>query len=801
MSAVNHQYNYKQLLERHSQIRIPMIQRDYAQGRPSATQVREEFLAAIEETLKLPASDPSLPMNLDFIYGSVVRSDEESRFLPLDGQQRLTTLFLLHWYLAWNDGRLDDFEILFVAEGRSRFAYSVRQSSTEFFDGLVGFVPSSDATTVDCLSDFLTNQPWYFRSWRLDPTIQSVLEMLDSIHARFKGTDGLFARLVDQERPPITFQLLDLESFKLTDDLYIKMNARGKPLTPFETFKARYEQELKSQFSGETRCIGGQAFPIHEFVARRMDTTWLDLFWSKDHQSAATVDENMFNVFRLVALATRDPGDEEATNDVKTLTDTLPSYAVFHDRGWLDETFTKTLIPLLEFWCSGGGVEAHTVLSSNQYLDEKSAFSRIKADARNLDSNETLIFMAYVLFIREHESNIDSQAIEDWMRVVFNFIVNSNIERKERLPIGMSLILSLLPHSGQILEALPEWEGADELTGNLKQQAREEMAKASLLISHAGWKPLILRAERHGYFRGQVQFLLEFSGTMDAVSDSPPNEWEDEQHAKLQETFEAYLEKSEAMFGSKGLAATSGHLWERALLAIGDYTIDIGSENRSLLINATSDQGSWKRLLRAFSAPEKASRKHLGTLLSRLTCDRPYEEQLAEIVSTADSGIEPWRSAIIGCPAAFEYGQRRIIRFSEDNLYLPKKTQMNGAHVELFSYCFYRARLPELQADGEIDPLSIGSYEPAIGRDVEPLFVLNYRSGKRICRLEVDVVGKFCRIACLKSTLDKAPELKEALEGIGVLEELSDYMGVKTPRDQMEEGIKIIAAALASAPS
>ncbi len=407
--------------------------------------------------------------------------------------------------------------------------------------------------------------------------------------------------------------------------------------------------------------------------------------------------------------------------------------------------------------------------------------------------------MAYVLFIREHESNVESDIFENWMRVVFNFIVNSNIERKERLPIGMSLILSLLPHSGEILEMLPVWKGADELTGNLKQQAREEMIKASLMTSHAGWRQFILRAERHGYFRGQVQFLLEFSGVMAAVSDKPANEWDDEQHTHFQKEFEAYLKKSEAMFNSKGLITTPGHLWERALLAVGDYTIAIGSENRSLLINATSDQGSWKRLLRAYSAPERTSRRQLGRLLSCLADNRPYEEQLREVIASPDSGIEPWRSAVIACPAVFEYGHRRIIRFSEDNLYLPKKTQMNGAHVELFSYCFYMNRLPALQAEGALKPLELGNYEPAIGRDAEPFFELNYRHGKRICRIEVDVMDGACRIACLTSTLDEATELKDALKCLGTLTELTDYMAVKIPRDQMEGAIKKLAEILADA--
>ncbi|WP_366144120.1 DUF262 domain-containing protein [Candidatus Accumulibacter sp. ACC012] len=87
----------------------------------------------IETALRKPANDPELPLNLDFIYGSV-EGDGEDSILPLDGQQRLTTLFLLHWYLAWTDDQCDLFKQLFQTDDqRSRFAYSVRPSSNEFF--------------------------------------------------------------------------------------------------------------------------------------------------------------------------------------------------------------------------------------------------------------------------------------------------------------------------------------------------------------------------------------------------------------------------------------------------------------------------------------------------------------------------------------------------------------------------------------------------------------------------------------------------------------------------------------------
>ena len=238
-----------QLIERHGRVEIPVIQRDYAQGRADQHIVRDDFLGALLDALCLPDRDPALPLDLDFVYGSVVND----AFQPLDGQQRLTTLFLLHWYLAWADGCGQDFRARLVAAGRSRLGYRVRPGSRDFVNALACYAPS--ITVADCpnLGAMITDQPWYFRSWQFDPTIRSALVVLDRMHEVFRHTSGLYARLIDEAAPAITFQLLDLEQFDLSDDLYIKMNARGKPLTPFETFKARFERHLEGQFEGAPR--------------------------------------------------------------------------------------------------------------------------------------------------------------------------------------------------------------------------------------------------------------------------------------------------------------------------------------------------------------------------------------------------------------------------------------------------------------------------------------------------------------------------------------------------------------------
>ena len=88
--------------------------------------------------------------------------------------------------------------------------------------------------------------------WETDPTIQAMLVMIDAIHSEIQRTDhpGLDAqaawqRLTQHESPAVSFYLLPLDDMDSDEDLYIKMNSRGKPLTLFENFKARFEQDIQ----------------------------------------------------------------------------------------------------------------------------------------------------------------------------------------------------------------------------------------------------------------------------------------------------------------------------------------------------------------------------------------------------------------------------------------------------------------------------------------------------------------------------------------------------------------------------
>ncbi|KIH84094.1 DUF262 domain-containing protein [Pseudomonas batumici] len=759
MSDSGSQITLKQLLSRHQRIQIPMIQRDYAQGRPGAEDVREEFLGSLQQAFALAANDDAMPLNLDFIYGSV-DIDGPARFLPLDGQQRLTTLFLLHWYLAWRDGCQAEFRQVFCEGAGSRFSYSVRPSSAEFFDELVNFWPAREAADESSLTGLITNQAWYFRYWRLDPTIQSCLTMLEAIHQRFADVTGAYARLMDEQQPVITFQLLDLDHFGLSDDLYIKMNARGKPLTAFETFKARYEHELKGQFGDETRDISGQAFTVADFFARSMDTRWADFFWAYRDKETHLYDDAIMNFFHAVAFVCRDPESSGYLEEISTFRGKplKSAYVLYHKGGWLERDFSVTLMLLLETW-SAQDNRFTPLLPDNPYFNEAAMFQRLVSDPAALAYTDLVQLFAYVAFLRTTGEQSEPQALLEWMRVIYNLSINSSYERPSDMQRSLLAVQSLLPHAGDVLGYFASTE--KPTTGFFLQQVSEEQLKAELLLAHSGWRELIERAEKHGYFKGQIEFLLEFSGAVAKRRKAGLAQWVPGEHLALQQRFSGYLDKAEKMFSARGLNSLADFRWERALLSFGDYLLPSGS-NYSFLVNSASEQASWKRLLRGGAGENvQEARALLQKLLEQIDLDAPLEDQLDELIANAE-GLEPWRQIMVDTPAVFGYCGEHALRWEGDHIYLLKKSRMSGMHAELFSYHLF-SQLEAEQLQKKLLPLRQVEYQPVSGSEFEPslYLALTFR-GSSLYFLIYSFLGNF-RIYVSRKALKSVPDLEKLL--------------------------------------
>ena len=279
-------HTFKSFLDKYHVV-IPMVQRDYAQGRTSVdvNRVRNRFLSAIKKYLQQPFHQHEI-MKMDFVYGETenVWSKKETNKLekiivtPLDGQQRLTTLFLLHWFAAKKNGEIapQDYEFL------SHFTYDIRPSSRDFCLKLLQFTPIFNTSIKNQIID----QYWFMGEWHYDPTILSMLTMIDAIKDKFFDIENLWDLLTGEEER-ITFYFLPLNENGLSDEIYIKMNSRGKKLTPFEHFKAEFE-DLYERDSPEALAVN------HKF-----DVEWADMLFSYRDKENLTDKEFMRYFFYI----------------------------------------------------------------------------------------------------------------------------------------------------------------------------------------------------------------------------------------------------------------------------------------------------------------------------------------------------------------------------------------------------------------------------------------------------------------------------------------------------------------------
>jgi hypothetical protein len=108
------------------------------------------------------------------------------------------------------------------------------------------------------------------------------------------------------------------------------------------------------------------------------------------------------------------------------------------------------------------------------------------------------------------------------------------------------------------------------------------------------------------------------------------------------------------MFSPQGLRDLGAYRWQRALLSIGDNLLPSGRQNISFLVNASTEQASWKRLLRGTGPKVPEARKLLHQLWDRLTPGKPMKEQLDQIIADAAT-LEKWREAFVRTPEAIDY--------------------------------------------------------------------------------------------------------------------------------------------------
>lgn len=274
------------------EIVIPEIQRDYVWGKDQVESILESIAKDFNSylTARLPfkvEADPQLEAdfeefykrrkyssNIGFIYAY---NDEEypGKYFLIDGQQRLTTIYLLLLALAnRNKETAIDFRRTYLLENNIKLNYRVREASHDFMTRFAQLVLETDEPA--------TNQNWYHKDYENDETIKNLVSNYNTIQYFIDTQKIDEAPFYQYLQNMVDIWYFDTNISEQGEELYIYINARGEQIQDNENIKADLLGRLESD--EEKNCYG------------LLWEQWQDFFWLNKGEENENADDG-FNEF------------------------------------------------------------------------------------------------------------------------------------------------------------------------------------------------------------------------------------------------------------------------------------------------------------------------------------------------------------------------------------------------------------------------------------------------------------------------------------------------------------------------
>ena len=361
---------------------------------------------------------------------------------------------------------------------------------------------------------------------------------------------------------------------------------------------------------------------------------------------------------------------------------------------------SEFLIDSMDLLCaSGNKPKSHLKSDFSHCLSISALMNKILFTPRDLTYNDRVILYAYLGYLLKYGNE---EGINQWMRVIFNLAnsENNRIDSASEVSNAIRSVCSLLENAPEILKYLTSGERIEAFPSWLIE---EERIKASLILRPDGdkWLSKILEAERHGYFNGQIGFMLEFAGIIDYYVNEQNVDWTEEQNETFFDRFVKYSRDSQVVFAEnyENRINDVNFRFERAVLFKGDY-LPSNNLHYNLLSTSTSKNNvkrdfTWKRLLR-LDKDEVATerRSFVKAVFDDPAFDSNNPNECLKNVFAGKSTGEQWRDYLIKYPSAISYCEQGFISFFGDiegcEGVLPMySSRLSGYHRELYTWGLY----------------------------------------------------------------------------------------------------------------
>lgn len=304
-------YSLGQLLNNDDidQIVIPELQRDYVWTPQNVTALLRSIESNYKEkqalTLTITNGDEAIDARsaqfltkeyerlryntrIGFIYAYYDASDNR-RFYLIDGQQRITTLFLLLLAACVRQGGagVDHFRNNYFRGGRPRLDYRVREGAHNCLVGFIDYaLTETGRTSAAPGRDFKSLSPKYYHEYDNDPTACALLANYDVITQWLAEHYADRDDIVDYVENFIEFNYFDTGLSQQGERLYLYMNSRGEELSSQEQVRPTLIK----------RCDAGG-----KLAAGAQWEKWQNFFW-RHRGTNENADDGFFGFLKVAVI-------------------------------------------------------------------------------------------------------------------------------------------------------------------------------------------------------------------------------------------------------------------------------------------------------------------------------------------------------------------------------------------------------------------------------------------------------------------------------------------------------------------
>ena len=625
-------YTLADLFSKDNKIIIPDLQRDYCWGTTNdkdGNNLVDRFIDNLIANLKKE-------LNLGLLYGYEAPL---GHIQLCDGQQRITTLFLLIGMLNKNSN--DYFRRLLISESEEKddwepyLQYAIRESSLYFLSDLTRFffIENKQLSVED-----IKLQPWYFKDYDLDPSIQSMIATMKIIEQKIGSIDCISFGV--QITTKLTFMYYDMGNRHKGEETFVVINTTGEPLSSTENLKPL--------------LINKQPKEKQEECAHKWEQ-WEQFYW-KNRRDNDTADNGLKEFFRWVMLLQ------------------CPSNSVEFKRIQKDGNYKFDVnIPfdLIDKY--------FTIVSQILFSEVKAVFpNNSEWLAPDNDGNSQIIWFRLLPVIEFLNRFPDASPRDVWrVRMFFRNLA--------KVPNVQKAISEVLPEAIYIAKELPCHDicSARSLEGISSTLMSEEVKVKLQVLSHANNRVEIeesfWKEEETNIWSGEIMPMISWASNNNFFDYSAFESY----RAKFNKLFHGNLEYKELDVTRRALLTRELNNYPRIFKGYTNYSFAWDYEDWKALINDNVEK--FKSFLDALSIDDiyKAQEE----MIANNSSDKDFDEfvQIPELLKYCEQKNIQWWGDELGWVLIKKSNARTFANLKTYRLYLDLKKAIPSHYVWFYS--------------------------------------------------------------------------------------------------------------------